>query len=144
MKAPIYIAGASAEWERVRDIADHLEAHLHVTVYRWWDLGPLGMDGELSSTEAGPIAASLADAVRNASFVVLVQPREPTRGAWFEIGLAYGVQLARRPIVYADGGQRQSVFEELLVRVDTLEQLCRLLWKSGVRKREGIRLSPRS
>lgn len=135
-KLPIYVAGASAEWERVRDIADHLEAHLHVTAYRWWDLGPLGMDGELSSTEAGPIAASLADAVRSAKAVVLVLPRLPTRGAWFELGLAYGVQLARRPVVYADGDPRQSVFEELLVRVDTLEQLCRLLWKCGARKRE--------
>lgn len=139
MTMQIYIAGASAEWERVRALADDLEAHLDVKAFPWWELGPLGKDEELSTMAAAITANLLWDAVRKCDAFILVLPATATRGAWFELGLACGLPPSVRPIVYAQGAPRQSVFEELCYRVDGFDALCAALERRGAspRRRDG-------
>jgi len=99
----VYLAGASAEvdvceWYRDRLLASGVEI-----VHNWMAsvrANPERRDNEVPRRDRKRIAATCANHVASADVFWLLVPREPTIGAWVELGIAFG---SARPAIVASG-----------------------------------------
>lgn len=105
MTVRVYIAAASREVERVREAQRMVAERGWVLTLDW--LTPMlalmeqGIgDADLSRGEQARYALEDADAIDRADVLWLLAPREPTKGAWWEHGYAYGSDT---PIVTSGG-----------------------------------------
>lgn len=129
MSRTIYIAGASAEAEKIAGFAESVVGAGWVIALPWWlpfTAGVLkyGADRDVRSDIRLHAAEEDLDAVRWAKAVWLVVPEAPSTGAWVEFGasLAYG----RHTIV--SGDWRRTIFSELAdERFDTHAEALRYL-----------------
>ena len=96
MTLRVYVAGSSGEIERVERVIAHLRL-MGVTITHDWTAdiravraAGLASDADLSDDEARKHALTDLEAVATAHAVLFLAPTTPTRGAWVEMGYAYG------------------------------------------------------
>ncbi len=109
----LYLAGASAEAEMVRDFAQLVESCGHVITMKWWE--PVlanraaGIpDSALSHEERVAHAKADRRAVRQADVFWLLVPSAQSTGAWVE----FGVALERAGLVIVSGDYRRCIFAD--------------------------------
>ena len=86
----VFVAGASAEPDRVRWAMEQVLAHGWILAHDWLDdIKRCGVpDEELSRTMRQNTSIYLHDRIQNADALWLLAPEEPSTGAWVELGLA--------------------------------------------------------
>lgn len=119
MTLRVYVAGSSAELDRVTYWMDHLEAVGVEVVYRW--PSEIEAVGEPNPQWASTLARTqwatrdLA-AVEDADLVWVLTPSDsPARGAYFEAGFAMAWDI---PLVFS-GETKQSIFSSLGTEFDS-------------------------
>lgn len=120
----VYVAGASVAPERARRFMDLVDAHKYTTVIQDWT-APIAEhrdrgvpDHQLDPTMRGHWSGQDLDAVAGCEiFVMLPEPRLPSKGAWVELGYALGLRVERLrregagwPYIIVAGGERRSIF----------------------------------
>lgn len=119
MTLRVYIAASAREVERVRAAQAVVEARGWTLTLDWLSpllerLGRGAMDRDLSDEEAAVYASGDLQAISTADVVWYLTPREPTRGAYVELGYAIGCEV----FVLASGAaERSTLFEALVARV---------------------------
>lgn len=108
MKLPIYLAGASSEYVRVKAWANACERTGDLTVvYRWFDSAHVwtGNDAACPLEVAVEAAEACLDGLGAAAVVWLLWPREPSVGAYVELGAALERRrvLATKPYLVVTG-----------------------------------------
>jgi hypothetical protein len=98
MRTPVYVAGASAAWQRARDFAQRLQETGSVEIAgKWWhdvEANGAGNDRSYSLKQRRALAAADLDAVDQAAIVVVLWDEYRSEGRSVELGFAL-----RRPDV---------------------------------------------
>lgn len=108
----VYVAGASAELERVEAFAARAIAAGHEIAHAWWEdvranVAAGRTDADLSDDEGRRFADADLSAVADSDAFVLLAPAGHSRGCWLELGHA----LAFVPcIIVAGASARSSIF----------------------------------
>ncbi len=124
----VFVAGASAEAERVRAAMDRVEVEGWTLALDW--LAAIEKEGtanDMPRAKRATYALIDWDAVRGADVLWLLAPHRPSTGAWVELGLAlaHGVRVvtsgpASERCIYAACGA------EVLEDRDAIDVLRRL------------------
>ena len=91
----IYVAGSSAELDRVAALIARLREAGHTITYDWpHAIITSGLDAnELPTSKANRSALMCEQGVAGADLFVLLTPTTPTIGAWVEIGIALSADV---------------------------------------------------
>jgi len=92
----VYVAGASAEAERVRLVMNMVQQHPYLKLAHDWlsimqEVGKTKADHQLSLPERQEYAMADLEAVNEADVFWYLAPHTPSAGAAFEFGAAWGI-----------------------------------------------------
>ena len=107
----IYVAGSSRELDRAEKMIASAVARGHTITFDWTiDMRAGPSDADLDAHEARRYANMDLDAIEIADGLIFLSPTTQTKGAWVELGYAYG---RGKPVVVSRPGPRVSIFEEI-------------------------------
>jgi hypothetical protein len=112
MSVRVYIAASSRELERVRWAQRALASVGAILTYDWVPYIDRAIASGIPETRM-PTSARREQAirdtegVRSCDLLWWLAPTEPTRGAWFELGIA--CERASRPIIIVSGTEEQRL-----------------------------------
>lgn len=120
----VFLAGASSEHERITRIAQALwSTNLVELPFPWWLTASTwsGRDEERSLDEQRGIAAEAMWSLCRSHCFWLIMPQQPTRGAWFELGMAVRLRPAVRVIVSGPGSSSSIYTSQADFRDDSCD-----------------------